>query len=520
MARHNHICGCYYLLPPVHSYSTARRIYLPQVSLKAHTTILETTSRTLLIQTFTNPSQTKGIKEIRYTFPLYDGVSVVGFTCHVGDRTIVGEVKEKEKAREVYKEAVAKGQTAGLLEQLPEASDVFTTTIGNVPPGATVLVDITYLGELKHDAEIDGVRFTIPATVAPRYGSYPGDLADGYKTTTSGKGFEVTVDAVLSHGSFIQQIRSPSHPIAVSLGTISFEPEENPSSNKASATLSLGSAELEKDFVIQVVSKDIGTPKAILEAHPTIPGHRALMATLVPKFTLPPERPEIVFVCDRSGSMGGSNINSLREALKVFLKSIPVGVKFNICSFGSHYSFLWSKSKSYSQASLKEAMEHVEQFDANFGGTSMYGPMEATMKQRYKDMNLEIFLVTDGEIWDQQQLFTLLNTEIGEKKAPIRVFTLGIGNAFSSSLVEGVARAGNGFSQAVGSTENCAAKVVRMLKGALSPHVSDYTLEVKYGGQETGDAEIIEKAIDSLNVALTISESEKVRIWTLDLESR
>jgi hypothetical protein len=318
--------------------------------------------------------------------------------------------------------------------------------------------------------------------------------------------------------SFIQQIRSPSHPIAVSLGTTSVAPQANPSSSKASATLSLGSAELDKDFVIQVVAKDTGNPKAILEAHPTIAGQRALMATLVPKFSLPPERPEIVFVCDRSGSMMGSKIDALRNALKVFLKSLPVGVKFNICSFGSNYSFLWSKSKSYSQASLQEAMVHVEKFDANFGGTEMVKPIEATLKQRYKDMSLEVFLVTDGEIWDQQQLFSLLNKEIGEKKAPIRVFTLGIGDDFSSSLVEGVARAGNGFSQAVGENENCAGKVVRMLKGALSPHVTDYTLEVKYGGKENDDFEIIEKVTDSLKVNLTISKdkasavSEKVKM--------
>lgn len=199
MSLHNHICGCYYTKTSQHSYQP-KRFYLPQVSLKAHATILETTSRTLLTQTFNNPSKSKGIKEIRYTFPLYDGVSVVGFTCRIGDRVIVGEVKEKEKARAVYKDAISKGQTAGLLEQLPEASDVFTTTIGNVPPGAAVLVDITYLGELKHDTEVDGVRFTIPTTVAPRYGSYPGELIDGYKITTSGNGFEVTIDTVLSHG--------------------------------------------------------------------------------------------------------------------------------------------------------------------------------------------------------------------------------------------------------------------------------------------------------------------------------
>lgn len=198
MALQPHICGCYYLL--ARKYYATKRVYLPQVSLKAHVTILETTSRTLLTQTFTNPSKSKGINEIRYTFPLFDGVSVVGFTCTIGDRVIVGEVKEKEKARAVYKDAVSKGKTAGLLEELPDASEIFTTLVGNVPPGATVVVDITYLGELKHDAEVDGVRLTIPTTIAPRYGEYPGSLAEGYKTTTSGNRFEVTLDARLSHG--------------------------------------------------------------------------------------------------------------------------------------------------------------------------------------------------------------------------------------------------------------------------------------------------------------------------------
>lgn len=114
--------------------------------------------------------------------------------------------------------------------------------------------------------------------------------------------------------------------------------------------------------MIQVVSKDIGNPKAVLETHPTIPGQRALMATLVPKFNLPSERPEIVFICDRSASMSGPNIESLKKALKVFLKSLPLGVKFNICSFGSYFSFLWPESQSYSQETLQQAMTHVEQW--------------------------------------------------------------------------------------------------------------------------------------------------------------
>jgi hypothetical protein len=48
-------------------------------------------------------------------------------------------------------------------------------------------------------------------------------------------------------------------------------------------------------------------------------------------------------------------------------------------------------------------------------------------------------------------------------------------------------------------------RVVRMLKGALSPHVTDYTLLVKYtdkmtGTEEEDDFEIIEKVTDSLRL--------------------
>jgi hypothetical protein len=337
------------------------------------------------------------------------------------------------------------------MEQLPDASDVLTTTVGNVPPGAKLVIKITYLAELKHDMEVDGIRFTIPNIICPRYGSYPGTLRTPPGASDAmGGSISITVDVEMPDGFFIQKIQSPTHPIAMTMGTTSLVPDAEPAMTKASATLSLGTAQLETDFVLQIIAKDTGVPKAILEIHPTMPNHRTLMATLVPKFALPPEKPEIVFVCDRSGSMGGTRINLAVQALKVFLKSLPIGVKFNICSFGPHHSFLWPRSATYSQQTLDEAMCHADTFSDDFGGTEMLPPLRATIKQRYKDMPLEVVLLTDGETWNQQALFSYLNQSIIENKAPIRVFTLGIGNGVSQALIEGVAKAGNGFSQAVG----------------------------------------------------------------------
>lgn len=252
-----HVCGLHY---NVLCQGRLEKFHLPQVELKVHGTILSTTSRTTLTQTFLNPSKEKGIKEVIYTFPLYDGVTVVGFTCHVGDRTIVGVVKEKEKARSDFTEAVSRGQTAGLFEQL-DTADVFSTTVGNIPPGTNVIVNITYLGELKHDMEIDGIRFTIPNIIAPRYGRMPQAFHDRPVQNVIGEGISIIVDVEMQEGCFIQKILSPSHPISVSMGNTSVAQNDEPLLSKASATLSREFVQLDDDFVLQIVVKDTGIPK-------------------------------------------------------------------------------------------------------------------------------------------------------------------------------------------------------------------------------------------------------------------
>ncbi|KAK4236411.1 hypothetical protein C8A03DRAFT_16945 [Achaetomium macrosporum] len=509
MTLHDHVCGLYYVSP-----STSKRIYLPQLTLSVHATIVFLTSRTTLTQTFVNPGSDL-IPELRYTFPLYEGVCVVGFVCTINnDRVIRGVVKERAEAKQTYEAAVDRGETAGLLEQLPEASDVFTTTVGNIPANATVKVEITYLGELKHDAEVDGIRFTLPTHIAPRYGSYPGQLLRSPTVTSKGQ-ISIVVDVDMPDGSNIKTVQSPSHRISVTMGNTSAGAASGADWDlrKASATLALPTTELGDDFVLLVVAANTKRPIAVLETHPTIPNHRALMVTLVPQFYFVPERPEIVFVCDRSGSMGGKKIANLKTALNVFLKSIPVGTKFNICSFGTAHEFLFpSGSRTYDASTLEEATRYVNGFAADFGGTDIYHPMEQVFKKRYVDMDLEVFLLTDGDVWNQGALFDLLNRQISESKGRIRVFTLGIGRDVSHALIEGVAAAGNGFSQAVGENENMSSKVVRMLKAALTPHISEYALKIKYG--ETPDDDegfeiITEEVMDALTVDVQQPEKKE-----------
>jgi len=53
------------------------------------------------------------------------------------------------------------------------------------------------------------------------------------------------------------------------------------------------------------------------------------------------EPKEFIFVLDWSGSMYGTPITVAKEALKLFIRSIPEGSNFNVVSFGSNHESIF-----------------------------------------------------------------------------------------------------------------------------------------------------------------------------------
>lgn len=80
-------------------------------------------------------------------------------------------------------------------------------------------------------------------------------------------------------------------------------------------------------------------------------------------------------------------ISMLVSALKVFLKSMPASVRFNICSFGTKHTFLWPQSKSYTNSTLQEAIQHLSTFDADYGGTEIFNAIQVTIERRLVDLH-------------------------------------------------------------------------------------------------------------------------------------
>lgn len=473
----------------------------------SHTTITSICYTTVLRQTFANPSKIT-IPQARFTFPLYDGVAVGEYTITFGDTNLEGIFKRNETAKKIYRAAFDRGETAGLIEALP--AGVFGVTLGNIPPKTDVLVKTTYCGELKHDAAIDGLRYTLPTSIAPRYGDYPGELLELQSTAMNDGGIAITVDVHMGKNT-IRRIQSPSHPVAISMGSFTPAVDAAFDPSKASAGLALGSAELAGDFILQLIMDNIQTPQAVIEQHPDL-SSRVLMATLVPRFDLGTIHPEIVFIADQSGSIQGFKNEALVSALHIFIKSLPVGVHFNICVFGSTYNLLWPKSQAYNQSNMETAIKFINTFSVNYGATELLNPVRAVFDQSLCDRPLELMLLTDGEIWHEKSLFECISERSKDCEAGARVFALGIGDDVSHTLVEGVARSGNGFAQFVRQDEEAGTKVIRMLKGALWAHTTDYKIEVTYG-DDIEEKHIIDdgnefEIIDRVEYRLNIEEDE------------
>ena len=189
--------------------------------------------RVRLVQRYENRFPQK--IEAVYTFPLPSRAAVDAMRITVrgptGERIVDGEVKERDRARRMYEAAKASGYVASLLEQ--ERSNIFTQSVANIEPGATVLVEISYVELLERR---DGVySFTFPTVVGPRYvPGTPGGaapklpagleprsglvlLAPGQATVADG-GAPVTAAAIERWLAMATPVRTPTPEVLESAG--------------------------------------------------------------------------------------------------------------------------------------------------------------------------------------------------------------------------------------------------------------------------------------------------------------
>ena len=443
--------------------ANAVRVALTGVSVDAE--VSSFCARVVVTQRYVN-SESHPIEAV-YAFPLDEGAAVCGFEAIIDGTLVVGEVKEREDAFRMYDDAIEKGHGAFLLDE--ERPDVFQASVGNLPPGKEVLIKLTYVTELP--AADTGLRFSIPTTISPRYAPAEDQRGVGRPDSEAlnppvawSVPYGLNLSVRLAMGGAITRIESPSHPVSVAM-----------KGNSATVTLAQRDTALDRDFVLSVECDGLDTPQAWIERDDN--GSHAIAVAFVPKLGQETTSCDVTFVVDRSGSMEGTSIEEVRNALQLCLRSMNHGCTFNIVGFGSKYQSLFSESRAYDEASLAEASEHVRSIQASFGGTEILPALQFVLGQpRQPGRPRQVVVLTDGEVTNTDAVIALAQQHAGHS----RIFTFGIGAGSSQHLVKGLARAGNGSAEFIYPGERIEPKVVRMFGRLMSTALAD--VQVSWGG--------------------------------------
>ncbi|XP_053281325.1 von Willebrand factor A domain-containing protein 5B1 [Pleuronectes platessa] len=183
---------------------------------------------------------------------------------------------------------------------------------------------------------------------------------------------------------------------------------------------------------------------------------------------------EFIFLIDRSGSMSGVNINRVKDAMVVILKSLVPGCLFNIIGFGSTFKSLFTTSQNYEEEAVSLACEYVRKIRADMGGTNVLAPLTWILRQpTFSGHPRLLFLLTDGAVSNTGKVIELVRRHARYS----RCFTFGIGQNACRRLVQGLATVSRGTAEFLAEGERLQPKMIKSLKKTMSPVLSDISIE-------------------------------------------
>ncbi len=446
--------------------------YRPAVQLEAGLDIRVTglVAHVTLRQTFRNDSE--HWVEGEYLFPLPDQAAVNKLRLVIGERVILGEIREKQAAKKIYQQARASGRKASLVEQ--RRPNLFSNRVANIGPGEVVSVELHYIERVHYRDGQFSLRF--PTTVTPRY--TPADFPAAAEVwqfqhprpaTDSDPIQPITITAAINMGLPLAAVEAPHHEIALSRQQASYQ-----------VRLARGTAPMDRDFLLVWRPLPDSQPRAAL-FHERVGAHEyALLMVLPPDGAAPQSGPvpaiprELVFVIDTSGSMGGSSIEQARASLAYGLGQLRPEDRFNIIEFNNRARALFPEAVDATRHHLARASEFVRHLDAG-GGTEMRSALELALPgtERSDQRLRQVVFITDGAVGNEVELFLEIERRLGSS----RLFTVGIGSAPNSWFMRKAAQAGRGDQVMIGNVLEVQQSMQRLFSRLSQTALSDLEVE-------------------------------------------
>jgi Ca-activated chloride channel homolog len=423
--------------------------------------------------------------EAIYIFPLPHKAAVDRMRLVVGEHRIVGVVLKREDAQKAYQDAVASGHTAALLDQ--ERTNIFTQSVGNIPAGSEVQIEISYVDYLEPDR--GEYEFHFPMVVGPRYipgaptnspasgtGRSPDtdQVADASRITPpvlkpeQRNGHDISLQVKLDAGLPIHQLRVPSHQV------------ENSSSRAEHATITIAAADSipNKDFVLRWSLIGEQPQASILTYRPRYEDDGYFLLTLQPGAVdqvLSHEKPrDFCFLIDVSGSMSGAPLEQVKNSMRAIFTQFAPGDRLQVVTFAGSTTKQFPAYVEADGANRERALSNINNLSGG-GGTQMVQGFEEVLKDPLDDGRLRcVVLLSDGFIGNEREVLRVVAEHTSDRQ---RFVGLGIGSSVNRALFDPLGDIGGGLSRILLLADDPAVELSDLLSRLRKGQLTNITVD-------------------------------------------
>uniref|UniRef100_UPI0037E7B75D protein mono-ADP-ribosyltransferase PARP4 isoform X2 n=1 Tax=Semicossyphus pulcher TaxID=241346 RepID=UPI0037E7B75D len=428
--------------------SSGQQLPLQAVHVKCK--LMDLLSQVIIFQKYTNLSPVP--IEAKYVFPLDESAAVCGFEAFINGKHVVGQVKEKEKARREYKQAIAKGHGAYLMDQ--DAPDVFTISVGNLPPGATVLIKVTFVSELI--VKNGSIYFSLPGSVAP----WQESAALNQTTQVTVEKVCVTDEAASTREFTLDMSVEMPNEIA-RLMCLTHKVKIKRTDCKAVLSVLPGEVMNPEGFQLLVSLSQIHLPRMWVEKHPD-KDSQACMLVFYPDFDIDSSSSsndsssssndsssssndsssssdEVVLLLDTSESMKGESLRMAQKIALQFLKFLDFDFRVSVILFGTDHTEAFQTTQPLNE-SRREVESFIKCFSPVGGSTELWRPLRALSLLPPSRGVRNLLLLSDGHIQNAELTLKLLRDNAQHS----RLFTCGLSPTANRHMLRALAQAGGG----------------------------------------------------------------------------
>ena len=463
---------------------------------------------TELTQYFTN--ELKDSIELTILFPIKEEIDLSKFVVSIDDKTVISKVMPKEKAEEKYNDSIASGNV-GIYSSYQDNQNSYSVNIGNIKPNqkiklVTVFIQMIGTQDMSYEFNImekypsfhykelnkeKSRNKIINANIEIETQSKITRLIAPFMDEQAKKNstYEVQYNQDYKKAK-IKYIKNPDNISNINMNN------PNDFSGKVNAPTFYSS------FCILFRTENINKPILYYQYNPELKETAYSINYVYTSKNMKeipiPEKPDedinisyaskyednlinetpglFIFLIDQSGSMRGNSIDLVKQALLLFIQSLPVNSYFQLIGFGTNFKKYNEEPVIYNKENVEKIINIINSLRADLGGTNISSPLSAIYNDNnYSKINLSknIFLLTDGQVHDREQCINLITSN----SSKFRIHALGIGTDFDKILIERCGKLGKGTSSFVEDVKKINSVVINTLNKCLRSYITDIKFE-------------------------------------------